>query len=128
MKKKFRRWYEKDDYTRVFMNLLRDLPTEKQCEVAIELIIKSSAMVDRDYEKMIQDVSSYDPKDFKRWYDKNPNVHLAVETLKELDANQREQLFSEFSHLLVDENENDIDLFELSSDIDLDDLENQEEL
>jgi len=103
MKKFTKRWYEKDNYTRAFMNLFEDLPLERQCEIATEIIIKASSMIDRDYEKMIQEVSEYNPKEYKRWYDKNPSIHLAVESLRDLDDKQKEQLFYEIVNLLESE-------------------------
>ena len=54
------------------MNLLQDIPLEQQCEIAIDIIIKASNMIDRDYTKIIQEVATFNPKDFKRWYDKIP--------------------------------------------------------
>ena len=97
MKKFFVRWYEKDEYLKAFMNLMQDLPMEIQCEIATDIILKASNMIDRDYSKLIAEVSSYNPKDFKRWYDKNPNVHIAIEALRDLTPEQRDEIVKEFS-------------------------------
>jgi hypothetical protein len=96
-KKFFQRWYEKDEYLKAFMNLMQDLEPEIQCEIAIDIIMRASDMIDRDYTKLISEVSTYDPKDFKRWYDKNPNVHLAIEALRDLTPEQRDEIVREFS-------------------------------
>ena len=96
-KKFFQRWYEKDEYLKAFMNLMQDLEPEVQCEIAIDIIMKASNMIDRDYTKLISEVSTYNPKDFKRWYDKNPNVHLAIEALRDLTPEQRDEIVREFS-------------------------------
>ena len=101
MKKYFQRWYEKNEYLNAFMNLMSDLDIELQCEIAIDIIMKASTMLDRDYTKMIQDVANYDPKDYKRWYDKNPNVHLAIESLRDLDEEQRDEIIQEFSEKIL---------------------------
>lgn len=101
MKKTFQRWYEKNEYLKAFMNLLEDLPMEEQCEIAIDIIIKASSMIDRDYTKIIQDVANFNPKDFKRWYDKNPNVHLAIESLRDLSEPQRDEIIQEFSDKIL---------------------------
>ena len=101
MKKFFTRWYEKDEYLKAFMNLMQDLPIEVQCEIAIDIIIKASDMIDRDYTKIISEVSSYNPKNFKRWYDKNPNVHLAIESLRDLTNEQRDEIVREFSDKIL---------------------------
>lgn len=101
MKKFFTRWYEKDEYLKAFMNLMQDLPIEIQCEIAVDIIIKASDMIDRDYTKIISEVSSYNPKNFKRWYDKNPNVHLAIESLRDLTNEQRDEIVREFSDKIL---------------------------
>jgi len=101
MKQTFQRWYEKNEYLKAFMNLLADLEPEIQCEIAIDIIMKASNMIDRDYTKIIQDVGNYNPKDFKRWYDKNPNVHLAIESLRDLSENQRDEIVKEFSDKIL---------------------------
>lgn len=101
MKKYFQRWYEKDPYLSAFMNLLADLPIEVQCEIAIDMIIKSSSMIDRDYTKIVKEVADFDPKNYKRWYDKNPNVHLAIESLRDLSEEQRDLIVQEFSDKII---------------------------
>ena len=101
MKKMFVRWYEKDEYLKAFMNLLADLDTDIQCEIAIDIIIKASDLIDRDYTKIIQEVGNYNPKDFKRWYDKNPNIHLAIESLRDLKEEQRDLIVREFSDKIL---------------------------
>lgn len=101
MKKRYSRWYEKNEYLKAFMNLMQDLPIDIQCEIAIDMIIKASQMIDRDYTKIIQDVARFNPKDYKRWYDKNPNIHLAIESLRDLEEKQKEELISEFSQKII---------------------------
>ena len=101
MSKQNKRWYEQNDYLKAFMNLLEDLDITCQCEIAVDIIVKASSFIDRDYKKMIQEVSSYNPNDFKRWYDKNPNVHLAIEALRDLDEKQREEIIKEFTDKIL---------------------------
>ncbi len=101
MKKHFQRWYEKNEYLNAFMNLLQDLSIEKQCEIAVDIIIEASKIIDRDYTKIIQEVSSFNPKDFKRWYDKNPNVHIAIESLRDLTEEQREVIIQNFTDKIL---------------------------
>ena len=101
MKKTFQRWYEKDEYLKAFMNLLSDLSFDVQCEIAIDIIIRASGMIDRDYTKIISQVGNFNPKNFKRWYDKNPNIHLAIESLRDLDEKQRDVIIREFSDKIL---------------------------
>ena len=97
MKRHSARWYEKDEFLKAFMNLLQDMPIDIQCEIAVDIIIKASNMIDRDYTKMVEEVANFNPKDYKRWYDKNPNVHLAIESLRDLTQEQRDIIVKEFS-------------------------------
>lgn len=101
-KKFFARWYEKNEYLKAFMNLMKDLTLEEQCELAIDIILKASSLIDRDYSNIIKDVSRFNPKNYKRWYDKNPNVHLAIESLRDLDDSQIESLIEEFSNIILE--------------------------
>ena len=101
MKKTFVRWYEKDEYLKAFMSLLEDLKPEIQCEIAIDLIMRASEMLDRDYTKIIEEVGNYNPKGFKRWYDKNPNIHIAIESLRDLNEKQRDAIVKEFSDRIL---------------------------
>ncbi len=101
MKKTFQRWYQKDEYLSAFMNLLEDLEPAIQCEIAVDIIIKASDMIDREYSKIIQEVGNYNPRNFKRWYDKNPNIHLAIESLRDLNETQRDEMVREFSEKIL---------------------------
>lgn len=102
MKKMYVRWYEKDECLKAFMDLLADLDPDIQCEIAIDIIMKTSDMIDRDYTNIIQDVGNYNPRDFKRWYDKNPNIHLAIESLRDLKEEQRDMVVKEFIDKILD--------------------------
>lgn len=97
----FKRWYEKNECLNAFMNLMRDLPLEEQCEIAIDVIIQASSMIERDYENIIKEVGLYNPKDFRRWYDKNPNIHVAIESLRDLDDIQREEVIKNVSYRIL---------------------------
>ena len=112
MKNKFTRWYEKNEFLRAFMNLLQDLPIEKQCEIAVEMIIKASNLSDRDYSKIIAEVSEFNPKKYKRWYDKNPNIHIAIETLRDLTDEQKEEIIQEFSAEILNSHSDKLAKFE----------------
>lgn len=101
MKEIVQRWYEKDEYLKAFMALLEDLEPEIQCEIAVDIIMEAASLLNDDYEKMIEMVGEYDPKDFRRWYDKNPNVHLAIESLKDLSEEQRNQIIKVFSDKII---------------------------
>ena len=104
MKKPITRWYEKDEYLKAFMSLLQDLPLEKQCEIALDIIIQASKYIERDYSKIIEEIAHYNPKNYKRWYDRNPNVHLAIESFRDLTIEQREEVIKEFVEIVLSSN------------------------
>ena len=99
--KKIQRWYEKNEYLKAFMELLQGLTPDVQCEIAIDIIMKASEVNGRDYSKMIKEVASYNPKNYNRWYDKNPNVHLAIESLRDLTELQKEEIIQGFSEKIT---------------------------
>ena len=99
--KKYVRWYDKDKYLNAFMQLLEDLDPEAQCEVAVDIILKVPKIVEKDYEKFIKIVADFDPREYQRWYDKNPNLHAAVEALRDLDEAQRESLINQISDIVL---------------------------
>ena len=101
MKKRILRWYEKNEYLSAFMNLMQDLSPENQCEIAIDIIMEASKMIDRDYTNIIKEVASFNPKDYKRWYDKNPNIHLAIESLRDLNDEQRDIIVQDFTDRIL---------------------------
>ena len=101
MANRLRRWYEKNEYLRVFMELLSDLTPEIQSEIAVDIIMRASELSDKDYKNIIEGISSYDPRSFNRWYDKNPNIHIAIETIRELTDEQRDVIVREFSNKIV---------------------------
>lgn len=101
-RQKIKRWYEKNEYLSAFMNLMQGLSIDEQCEIAVDIIIKASSMIDRDYENIIKEVSRFDPKNYKRWYDKNPNVHLAIESLRDLDEEGINEIIQEFSQIILE--------------------------
>ena len=113
MAKQFIRWYEKNEYLKAFMNLMQDLPSDEQYELAIDIIMKSSDLSDRDYTKMIQEISNFNPKDLKRWYDKNPNVHVAIESLRDLTDEQREEIVQEFTDKIIESSNINFEEFNL---------------
>ena len=63
--------------------------------------MKTSELLDRKYENIIADVADYNPKDYNRWYDKNPNIHVAIESIKDLEEDKRDEIVKELSDLIL---------------------------
>ena len=102
MEKNYQRWYEKEEHLKAFMSLLEDLDSDMQCEIAVEIILRASEFSDREYEKIASEVGDYDPSEYKRWYDKNPNIHTAIESFKDLSQENRDIIINEFSQKILD--------------------------
>lgn len=81
--------------------MLEDLDPEVQCEVAVDIILKVPKIVEKDYEKFVKIIADYNPREYKRWYDKNPNLHAAVEALRDLTEQQREDLINQISDIVL---------------------------
>lgn len=103
MKKKNNRWYEKDEHLKAFMALLNNLDKDIQNEIALEIIMKTSELTDRKFDKMLRDVAEFEPKDYKRWYDTNPNIHLAIESIKDLGEQDRQTVILEVCENILKE-------------------------
>ena len=99
--KKYIRPYDKHKYLNAFMRLLEDLDPEAQCEVAVDIILKVPKIIEKDYEKFVKIIADYDPREYKRWYDKNPNLHAAIEALHDLNDQQREDLINQISNIVL---------------------------
>lgn len=95
------RWYDKDKYLSAFMTLLQGLPDDVQSEVAVDILLQVPKVIDKDFKKFIKIVADHNPKQYQRWYDKNPNLHTAIESIRELTPNEREKLLSSISDIII---------------------------
>ncbi len=99
--KKAKRWYENNRYLCAFMRILEDLDPNSQSEVALELMLEVLTLIDNDKEKFVKLNEQYDPKEHKRWYDSNPNLHASIEILKDLDDFDVSYLMNKISSTLL---------------------------
>ncbi len=99
--KEYIRWYDKDKYLSTFMVLLQTLPPDVQEEVGQDMILNIPKIVERDYDKFINIMSEHNPKDYKRWYDQNPELHCAIEAMQSLTKAQREELIYSISDIIL---------------------------
>ena len=95
------RWYDKDKYLSAFMTLLQGLSDEIQSKVAVDIVLNVPKVIDKDFKQFIKIVAEHDPKQYQRWYDRNPNLHTAVESITNLTPEQREKLLSAISDIII---------------------------
>jgi len=105
MDKNYRRWYEQNEYLQAFMDLMQDLDGDVQSEIAVGMLMKIASISDRDYSKMLEDISTFDSNEYKRWYDVTPNIHFAIESLRDLDEEQRVEVIQEFIDKVLEDRE-----------------------
>ena len=94
------RFYDKDPDFRAFMTLFERLDDASREEIAQDIIINISKFVYKN-----NDVSLNKPtrlNSYKRWYDKSPAVHTAIEELKKLDKNTRDIMIASVSDIFFE--------------------------
>lgn len=101
MKNKHKRWYEQEQHLSAFMALIEALDEETQCEIAIEILLKIASLTDRNYENVANDIGAFEPAKYRRWYDKNPNIHVAVESIKDLSEDKRDIIINDLSEIIL---------------------------
>ncbi len=99
--KKNLRWYDKDKYLSAFMTLLQQLPEDVQSQVAVDILLYIPKVIEKDFAKFIKIVADHNPKQYQRWYDHNPNLHTAVEAIRELSFEEREKLLGSISDIMI---------------------------
>lgn len=99
--KKNLRWYDKDKYLSAFMTLLQDLPEDVQSKVAVDILLYIPKVIEKDFAKFIKIVADHNPKQYQRWYDRNPNLHTAVESIRELTFEEKEKLLGSISDIML---------------------------
>lgn len=99
--KKNLRWYDKDKYLSAFMTLLQELPDDIQSKVAVDILLYIPKVIEKDFTKFIKIVADHNPRQYQRWYDHNPNLHTAVESIRELSFEEREKLLNSISDIII---------------------------
>jgi len=95
------RWYDKDKYLSAFMTLLQGLSEDVQSKVAVDIMLYVPKVIEKDFKQFIKIVAEHNPKQYQRWYDHNPNLHTAVESIRNLTPEQREKLLGAISDIVI---------------------------
>lgn len=85
------RWYDKDPEVKEFLTFLQNLDINIQQDIAQDLlqIILQETSHNPDWE--IGYLNKNKPHKYERWYDKNANLHSAIELIKSLDDVNRKE-------------------------------------
>ncbi len=94
------RWYDKDRYLSAFMTLLETLDESVQSEVALNILDAIPKVISMDCVAFLKIVEENDPRKYNRWYDKNPNIHKVVESIRQLSTEEREMLYVNIQEIM----------------------------
>lgn len=97
---KYTRWYDKDKYVSAFMMILEKLPRDIQIEIAQDMLLNLPNIINSNCDDFINIMSRDNPISYKRWYDYSPELHSAVESMKNLSSEENAELISMISDIV----------------------------
>ena len=89
--RKYQRWYDNEPTLSLLISLLKNTTIENRC-VCAELILKQARAQGITLELNITERVVYE---LKRWYDKEPLLHEAIEYLRVASEQQRREITRE---------------------------------
>jgi len=95
-----KRWYDKNEALKQIMEILESSDPETRNDIAndiIQLIINKQY----DIDNFIQVINHESLSNRNRWYDQDETMHSAVEMLKNIDENEKKELFKEILTTLL---------------------------
>ena len=98
---KYIRWYDKDKYLSLFMELVQKLPREVQLEIAADMILNIPMVLGKDYDRYINNLSQNKPVAYKRWYDFDPALHSAIEAMHDMSERERIELIMDVADIIA---------------------------
>lgn len=107
--RKYMKWYDKDEYVSAFMVLLEKLPQNAQIEIANDMLLNLPKVLEKDYDNFINTLSNDNPVSYKRWYDFCPELHSAVEAMKNLSKEKNKELILTISDIFFKYTSKDFD-------------------
>lgn len=85
------RWYDKDSEVKSFLDFLQNLDEETRKNIAqdlIQIILKETS---ENTDIKIDYLNNNKPLKYERWYDKDANLHSAIELIKFLDEKNKKE-------------------------------------
>lgn len=95
------RWYDKDNQIKLLIEALEKIDDESQLSVALDVI--QMVIFDRgnNTDDFIKKMNSLYIPARNRWYDKEENIHSAVEMLKFVEEPERSELLREILYSIM---------------------------
>lgn len=97
----YTRWYDKDNRLKFIVNILEKLDEETRNFFAADII---QILINSKYpetDEFIENIGNDNIISSDRWYDKNNDVHSAVEMLKYADTDDKKELVNEFLYSIA---------------------------
>lgn len=91
---KYVRWYDKDPDLSSLMSFLESLNEDVRDEIAQDLIQIILSEIKTNTDGEISHLNENRITEYKRWYDKNLSLHSAIEIIKNLNDEQRQEIIS----------------------------------
>lgn len=101
MSKPYVRWYDKDPDLSHLMTFIENLPDNIRDEIAHDLIqiISNELKINNDAE--IFELGKNNISQYRRWYDDNITLHSAIEIIKNLDSEKRNEIIQYIMESIV---------------------------
>ena len=92
----FNRWYDKYPNLKSLLTLLEQVSEENIEPIAQDFLQIILQQYGNDFDKQIEILNKNAPVRYKRWYDKNYNLHTCIEFIKTLEDKEKEEIINLF--------------------------------
>ena len=95
------RWYDSDPDLSHLMKFIETLNEDIRDEIARDLIQIILAELETNKDSDLSQLSELKITNYKRWHDKNISLHSAIEIIKNLAPNHREEIIASIMESVV---------------------------
>ena len=97
----FVRWYDRDKHLSTFLGLLEGLSRGVQSDVAMDIMLNLPVIADENLNDFVNNMSLAGTGQYRRWYDYSPQIHSAVEVMKQLNESQRDIIIASSADIIL---------------------------
>ena len=98
---KYVRWYDSDPNLSHLMSFLETLNDEIRDEIARDLIQIILSELNTDKDINLTQLGELKITNYKRWYDKNLSLHSAIELIRNLNKEHRDEIIASIMESVV---------------------------
>ena len=92
----YKRWYDQYSELKSLLVLLEKIDDYSIEMIAQDFIQILTSRYKNDFDSKIQTLCENSPKEYKRWYDENYNLHTCIEFIKTLSDDEKKEIISAF--------------------------------